>query len=77
MQQYAAFHLSLHCLPKYQLRGFQYTGLIEYLWLKNNTYLYHLHVKEKTFSVLFLPDVLTSKTKISFLWHNIIKWTSV
>ena len=25
MQHYAAFHLGLHCLPKYQLRGFQYT----------------------------------------------------
>ena len=24
MQQYAAFHLGLHCLPKYQFRGFQY-----------------------------------------------------
>ena len=22
---YALFHLGLHCLPKYQLRGFQYT----------------------------------------------------
>ena len=25
MQHYAAFHLSLHCLPKYPLRNFQYT----------------------------------------------------
>ena len=25
MQQYAAFHLGLNCLPKYQSRGFQYT----------------------------------------------------
>ena len=27
MQQYAAFHLGLHCLPKYPFRpwGFQYT----------------------------------------------------
>ena len=25
MKHYAAFHLSLHCLPKYPLRGFQYT----------------------------------------------------
>ena len=25
MQHYAAFHLGLHCLPKYQFRGFQYT----------------------------------------------------
>ena len=25
MQQYAAFRLGLHCLPKYLLRGFQYT----------------------------------------------------
>ena len=25
MQYYAAFHLALHCSPKYPLRGFQYT----------------------------------------------------
>ena len=25
MQQYAAFHLGLHCLQKYPFRGFQYT----------------------------------------------------
>ena len=25
MQQYAAFYLGLHCLPKYSFRGFQYT----------------------------------------------------
>ena len=25
MQPYAAFHLGLHCLPKYLFRGFQYT----------------------------------------------------
>ena len=25
MQHYAAFHVGLHCLPKYQLRGFQNT----------------------------------------------------
>ena len=25
MQHYAAFHLDLHCLPKYPFRGFQYT----------------------------------------------------
>ena len=25
MQHYAAFHLGLHCLPKYLIRGFQYT----------------------------------------------------
>ena len=25
MQHYAAFHLGLHCLPKYLFRGFQYT----------------------------------------------------
>ena len=25
IQQYAAFHLGLHCLSKYPLRGFQYT----------------------------------------------------
>ena len=25
MQHYAAFHLGLHCLPKYLLWGFQYT----------------------------------------------------
>ena len=24
MQHYAAFHLDLHCLPKYWIRGFQY-----------------------------------------------------
>ena len=24
MQQYAAFHLGLYCLPKYLFRGFQY-----------------------------------------------------
>ena len=24
MQHYAAFHLGLSCLPKYQLKGFQY-----------------------------------------------------
>ena len=29
MQHYAAFHLGLHCLPKYSFRGFQYTrGLL-------------------------------------------------
>ena len=27
MQHYAAFHLGSHCLPKYPLRGFQYTEL--------------------------------------------------
>ena len=26
MQHYAAFHLSLHCLPKYLFGGFQYTN---------------------------------------------------
>ena len=26
MQHYAAFHLGLHCLPKYPFRGFQYTN---------------------------------------------------
>ena len=26
MQHYAAFHLGLHCLPKYTFRGFQYTN---------------------------------------------------
>ena len=25
MQHYVAFHLDLHCLPKYLFRGFQYT----------------------------------------------------
>ena len=25
MKQYAAFHLGLHCLPKFPFRGFQYT----------------------------------------------------
>ena len=25
MQHYAAFHLGLHCLPKYPFRGFQNT----------------------------------------------------
>ena len=25
MPHYAAFHLGIHCLPKYPLRGFQYT----------------------------------------------------
>ena len=25
MQHYAAFHLGLHCMPKYPFRGFQYT----------------------------------------------------
>ena len=25
MQHHAAFHLGLHCLPKYPFRGFQYT----------------------------------------------------
>ena len=25
MQHLAAFHLGLHCLPKYPFRGFQYT----------------------------------------------------
>ena len=25
MQQYAAFHLDLHCLQKYPFKGFQYT----------------------------------------------------
>ena len=25
MQQYAAFHLGLHCLPKYLFKGFQCT----------------------------------------------------
>ena len=25
MQHYAAFHLGLHCLPKYSFRGLQYT----------------------------------------------------
>ena len=25
MQHYAAFHLGLHCLPKYPFGGFQYT----------------------------------------------------
>ena len=25
MQHYAAFHLGLHCLPKYPFRGFEYT----------------------------------------------------
>ena len=25
MQHYAAFHLGLHCLPKYLCRGFHYT----------------------------------------------------
>ena len=31
MQHFAAFHLGLHCLPKYMylFRGFQYTGLKE------------------------------------------------
>ena len=28
MQHYAAFHLGLHCLPKYLLRGFQYEGIL-------------------------------------------------
>ena len=26
MQYYAAFHLSLHCLPKYPFKGFQFTN---------------------------------------------------
>ena len=26
MQQYAAFHLDIHCLQKYPFRGFQYTN---------------------------------------------------
>ena len=30
MQQDAAFHLGLHCLPKYQLRSFQYQGSYRY-----------------------------------------------
>ena len=34
MWHYAAFHLGLHCLPKYPLRGFHYTKgryMIEHL----------------------------------------------
>ena len=30
MQHYAAFHLGLHCLQKYSLRGFpEYKGLVD------------------------------------------------
>ena len=40
MQHYAAFHLALHCLPKYPLIGFPvYKGLIEHrtVYLKLHT----------------------------------------
>ena len=37
MQHYAAFHLGLHCLPKYSFRGFQYTQRYEEYWFINNT----------------------------------------
>ena len=42
MLHFAAFHLGLHCLPKYPLRGFRNTkGLI------------YMLVAEKCFSLLF------------------------
>ena len=31
MQHYAAFHLGLHCMPKYSFRVFQYTGELVFL----------------------------------------------
>ena len=49
MQHHAAFHLGLHCLPKYLFRGFQYTkGKAEFytcghfiLYLRNLLKLFH------------------------------------
>ena len=35
MQHYAAFHLGLHCLPKYPFRGFQYTKGLQWIFFKN------------------------------------------
>ena len=32
MQQYAAFHLGLHCLPKFPLKSFQYTDGQKYIY---------------------------------------------
>ena len=35
MQDYAAFHLGLHCLPKYPFYGFQYTiGVLGFQYKK-------------------------------------------
>ena len=40
MQHYAAFHLGLHCLPKYPFRGFKYTNglllLMSKIWVENS-----------------------------------------
>ena len=33
MQHYAAFHLGLHCMPKYPFSGFQYTEISQVLQL--------------------------------------------
>ena len=38
MQLCGAFHLGLHCLPKYPFRGFQYTKIYVPI------YMYHLHL---------------------------------
>ena len=35
MQHYAAFHLGLHCLPKYPFRGFRYTQMISIFYNYN------------------------------------------
>ena len=33
MQHHAAFHMGLHCLPKYPFRGFQYANLRFNTWV--------------------------------------------
>ena len=38
MQHYAAFHLGLHCLPKYSFRGLVYKGLNVYSHFKCTKY---------------------------------------
>ena len=35
-QHDAAFHLGLHCLPKYQFRGFEYTKALSFPAIHDN-----------------------------------------
>ena len=36
MPHFVAFHLGLHCLPKYPFRGFQYTSRVNPLSASDN-----------------------------------------
>ena len=60
MQHYAAFHLGLHCLPNYLLRGFQYEGRL----FNSGTYAPHCHMAVRnSWKLRFISGGINNESK--------------